>query len=361
MIRAVPIYMDHDARYRADSCQPLVQAAAAGQVRFESLRHGHYPGRRLQASALSGVKMLGFWDAPEDQTWGLDWHRNEGVEITFLESGSLAYAVDHREFRLESGDLTIARPWQLHRVGGPHVQASRLHWLIIDVGVRRPHQSWHWPSWLLLVRPDLRELTNILRNNDGAVWRATPQIRRCFLDLRHSMREGGNISHLTLRINDLFLCLLDMFRSRRVRLDETLSSARHTVELFLRDLRSHPEHLALKWTLAEMARSCGLGITQFAHHVRSLANMSSLQFLAHCRLDLAAEMLRVQPEMPVTEIALGCGYSSSQYFATAFARRFGSSPTAYRAAGRPGAHAIRPPMVGRASSPAGSSHAPVGP
>ena len=45
-----------------------------------------------------------------------------------------------------------------------------------------------------------------------------------------------------------------------------------------------------------------------------------------------ATMLRESGEASVTDVALACGFSSSQYFATDFDRRFGMSPTACRAA-----------------------------
>jgi AraC family L-rhamnose operon regulatory protein RhaS len=79
-----------------------------------------------------------------------------------------------------------------------------------------------------------------------------------------------------------------------------------------------------------MAESCGLGVTQFVHHVRRLTNMSPLQYLNECRLDTAATMLRQSPSLSIIDVALACGFSSSQYFATVFDRRFGVCPTLFR-------------------------------
>jgi AraC-like DNA-binding protein len=332
MPRPIPIYKDHDETYRADSCQPLTQAAGAKRIRFEALRHGHYPGRVLPAGAMSGIKMIGFWDADADQDWGLGWHRNEGLELTFLESGGLAFGAEDKSYPMRPGDITVMRPWQRHRIGAPYVTASRLIWVIVDLGVRRPNQDWKWPSWILLSRPDAEELTKILRQNEQPVWKATPELRRCFHSIAQAVasdREGSQVSQLQLRINEAFLLLLEMLRAMEIPLDETLSSTRRTVELFLEDLRLHQEHLSLKWSLEEMAKSCGLGITQFVHHVRSLTNMTPLHYLNYCRLALAASLLR-DSVCSVTDVALTCGFSSSQYFATAFYHRFGMSPREFR-------------------------------
>lgn len=334
MPRPIPIYHSHDATYRADSCLPLVEAVAKKEVRLHALVRGHYPGKKISSGALPGVKSVGHWDAGGDQAWGLGWHRNEGIELTFLETGSIGFAVDDRTFDLHPGDLTFTRPWQLHRVGSPLVACGRLHWLILDVGVRRPNQPWKWPAWILLSKHDRDELTNILRHNEQPVWTGSGELRQCFVEIGQAVkadRGGDNISRLNIRLNELFLLVLEMLRKRKVRLDHSLSSSRRTVELFLADLQARPEHLNLEWSVQEMARLCGLGVTQFVSHARALTNMTPVHYLNHCRLELAAKLLRESPQMSVTDIALGCGFSTSQYFATAFAQRFGRSPRDFRA------------------------------
>jgi AraC-like DNA-binding protein len=306
MGRPIPMYRNHDQTFQADACLPLADAARRGEICLRALVHGHYPGRKLPAAVLPG-----------------------------LETGSLKFAVDDREYVLKPGDLTVTRPWQRHRVGDPNIGASRLHWLILDVGVRRPEQNWRWPEWLLLDAPDLHALTDILRHTEKAVWRASADIRRCFVDVAQAVeRNRGSISRLAVRLNELFLLLLDLCRQQPLRLDRSLSSSRHTVQLFLADLRSHPEHPALEWNVDEMARSCGLGTTQFAHHVYCLTNMTPIHYLNNCRLDLAAKLLCERSGVKVTDIALDCGFSSSQYFATVFRRRFGCSPGGFRRSGR---------------------------
>ncbi|MDY0165405.1 MAG: cupin domain-containing protein [Thermoguttaceae bacterium] len=253
----LPIYQDEGQTYRADTCRPIIEAAAAGDVRLEALVHGHYPGRPLPRGALPNVKMVGFWDAVSDQDWELDWHHNEGIELTFLESGRLDFAVDKERFQLQAGDLTVARPWQTHRVGDPCVDASRLHFLILDVHVRRPHQPWQWPAWLVLAKADREELTNFLRHNEKPVWPATPEVARCFRRIAQAVeadQAGSGVSRLAVFLNELFLELLDMFRSQPVPLDRSLTSTQRTVQLFWQSLRENTEHLALEWTVERMAR-----------------------------------------------------------------------------------------------------------
>lgn len=340
MLKAIPIYTDHDEKYKADNCGQLAQAAAENKIRVEVLSQGHYPGRPLGKGVLPGLKMAGYWDAEFDQDWGLPWHRNEGIEITFLERGGIEFSTDEEKHRLRANEMTIVRPWQRHRVGDSGIRASRLHWVLIDIGVRRPHQPWRWPSWIVLSPTDLDELTKMLRQNEHPVWKATSDIRRCFQSIAKCIdadSQEGSISRLSLHLNELLLLVLGLLRERRVGLDVALTSTRRTVLLFLEDLSSHPEHLSIEWTVTKMAEACDLGVTQFISHVKSLVGMTPMQYLVHCRLNRSAEILLRSPSLGITDTALECGFSSSQYFATVFARRFGCSPREYRRAGSPDA------------------------
>ena len=332
-----PIYQERGKTCQANNCAPLVEAVARGSVNLTALARGQYPGKKLDRTALPGVKTVGFWDAQCSQDWGLDWHYNEGIELTFLERGGVAYAVDSHHCHLRPDDLTVARPWQRHRVGDPSIGAGRLHWLILDVGVRRPHQPWRWPSWLVLTKKDMRELTDGLRQNERPVWRATPEIRHCFQRVAAAVetdRDGCNVSRLTALLNELFVLVLEMFRQQQIRLDESLASTQRTVELFWADLRENLDHLAAEGTVESMARQCGLGATHFIHHSKQLTNATPIQHLNQCRLQAAARMLRAEPQRSVIDVTMACGFTSSQYFATLFRRQFGRTPRDYRLAGR---------------------------
>ena len=328
-----PIYQEHGKTYQADTCAALERAAQRGRVRLEAVARGHYPGRKLATKTLPGVCSVGFWDAVEPQDWGLDWHRNEGIELTFLESGSLDFAVDRFRCRMKPDDFTVTRPWQRHRVVDANVGPGRLHWVILDLGVRRPHQPWQWPAWIVLTKDDLRQLTEILRHNEQPLWHATPEVRGCFKRIAQavaSREPDGAISRLRVYLNELLVLVLDMLRQAHVALDESLASTRRTIELFWADLRQNLDHLGLEWTVGAMARRCGLGVTHFIHHSKQLNNMTPAQYLNHCRLEAAARLLREKPDCSITQVAVACGFSSSQYFATLFGQKYGCTPRAFR-------------------------------
>ncbi len=319
-----------DQLHRADTCEPLAAAAAAGELRLAALARGTYPGLPLPDGVLPNVSSIGFWDAAHNQTWGLGEHRNEGIEITYLDNGRLAFAVDDSRYFLTPGQLTITRPWQPHRVGDPAVGASRLYWLILDVGVRQPHQPWRWPPGLLLTPADRDELTEMLRHNEHPVWPGTPEIGRCFTEIGRLVEAAGSgplaASRLALLVNELLVCLLELLRTQNPPRNVSLTSSERSVAMFLERLKSDPGE---PWTLDLMAEQAGLARTRFAHHCRKLTNRSPLDYLQHLRVEQAKRLL-VQDRRAITEIALACGFASSAYFADVFRRHTRCSPREFR-------------------------------
>ena len=322
-------------RFVADSCEPLRAAAERGDVALRALSRGRYPGARLRPGELPELRSAGVWDASRAQAWGLEWHRNEGIEITYLARGTLGFAVDGQPHPLRPGDLTITRPWQEHRVGDPNVGASRLHWLILDVGVRRPHQPWVWPEWLLLPAGLLRRLTTLLQQNEQPVWPADDALGRAlgraFEHLSNALSDDATEARearLKLRVNELLLALAELLEGQDITLDRSLPSAQRSVEMFLAILE---QRCGEPWSLRRMAAESGLGRSRFAHYCKRLTNMTPVEYLTHCRVQAAKRLLAAPGSGSVSDVAYACGFETSQYFATVFKAHTGVTPSGYRA------------------------------
>ena len=331
-----PLFHEIATTHRADTCDALVAAAGVGEVRLVALARGAYPGQPFPGKVLPQVSSIGYWDALHDQSWGLAEHRNEGIEITYLDNGRLGFVVDGRSHPLAPGHLTITRPWQPHSVGSPQVTASRLYWLILDVGVRQPHRAWVWPPWLVLSRKDLRDLTSLLRENEHPVWPGTPEIGRCFAALGHLVESATAgappASRLALLINELLVCVLELLRTHDPPRQASLTLGERGVSMFLDQL---DKLLDEPWTLEAMAAQAGLKRTRFAHHCRKLTNVAPMAYLQHLRVARAKRLLTADRQN-ITAIALDCGFASSAYFSSVFRACTGCSPRAWRDMARRG-------------------------
>ena len=329
---SVPKFYDPEQKlsFEADSCIPLRQAWEKGEIELTTLVRGTYPGKSLQKGEISGIKSIGYWDIKNIQDWGLQWHTNEGIEICFLESGSVDFMLKNDSYELQTNDLTITRPWIVHKLGEPTVNLSKLHWVILDVMVRHPHQDWAWPDWIVLNDTDLAELTRYLRQNEQAVWSAGPELRNCFIRLGKIIKNSGVMpydSKIKIEINTLFILMLDLFRKGNIKLDQSLVESKRTVRLFLRTLESRLDE---EWTVGKMADYCHLGVTRFTHYCKELSNCSPVEYLNRQRLSKASELLVADPKLAVMDVAFSTGFSSNQYFNYAFKKHFKMTPNEYR-------------------------------
>lgn len=327
------VYRAKKLSYVMDTCLPQRRAVEAGKVGFHALSHGHYPGVKIPSQWLPGVSSIGYFDVLGRQDWGIPPHRNEGVEICFQETGQAHLNVDDREYSLNANTLSITRPWQLHSMGDPFLKPGRLHWLIIDMGVRRPNQAWTLPDWCILTPTDQKALIEVLRGNEHPVWSASSEIRSIFSELGKLVRSKSPesvVSRIRIHLNQLLVALLDLMCVQQVTPDRGLTSGRRVVELFLRQLQADVELLALPWTLEGMAHHCGMGRTVFSEHCRERINMTPMAALNRWRLRHAATILHEDPEQSITRVAMDVGFSSSQYFARKFQQRYGQSPRDWR-------------------------------
>jgi len=90
------------------------------------------------------------------------------------------------------------------------------------------------------------------------------------------------------------------------------------------------ERIAGDVSVAELAGLAGLSSRQFCRRFRASTGSTPARTQNTRRLDLASTLLATT-RRSVTEIALDCGFSQPQHLATAFKRRFGTTPSAFRA------------------------------
>jgi AraC-like DNA-binding protein len=85
--------------------------------------------------------------------------------------------------------------------------------------------------------------------------------------------------------------------------------------------------------VAEMARSAGLGQSQFHALFRATTGQSPKQYRLSQLLDRAVDRL-VASSDPISEIAYSLGYQNVSSFNRLFRRRFGVTPSEFRKSDR---------------------------
>jgi AraC family transcriptional regulator, alkane utilization regulator len=83
------------------------------------------------------------------------------------------------------------------------------------------------------------------------------------------------------------------------------------------------------WTVDNLARGVGMSRSALAHRFADLVGSPPMQYLAHWRLQLAAQELR-RAGAPLAQVAEQVGYESEAAFNRAFKREFGTPPATWR-------------------------------
>jgi AraC-like DNA-binding protein len=95
------------------------------------------------------------------------------------------------------------------------------------------------------------------------------------------------------------------------------------LDKLLRENLSHP------WTVQEMGKVVGLGITTFTEKTKSNTGFAPLQYLINLRIAESMRMIK-NTDRSMTTIALDLGFYSSQHFSSTFKKMTGISPKTYR-------------------------------
>ena len=84
------------------------------------------------------------------------------------------------------------------------------------------------------------------------------------------------------------------------------------------------------WDVASLARIAGMSRSSFSAHFSSLVGQPPLSYVSSRRMQMAAQLLRKEVKMNLSEVSGRVGYLSEHAFSKAFKRYHGVSPSQFR-------------------------------
>jgi len=109
---------------------------------------------------------------------------------------------------------------------------------------------------------------------------------------------------------------LDM---RAVSNEYSVARAQHYIE----------QHLSEDITVEQLAELGHCSVSSFHRIFKREMNLTPIEYLIEVRVEKSKTLLR-RKDVPVTEVAMRCGFGSSAHFATSFKRLEGITPSEYR-------------------------------
>jgi AraC-like DNA-binding protein len=202
------------------------------------------------------------------------------------------------------------------------------------VTIPHDHQYWieegeRWEFfWIAMTGREALRLHRAILEAVGPVFRLRPEtvarLAQMSLDLRDGKAKGaGEASAIayaaTMAIYDDVLGGDGEPRTARPR----------SIEQVLAHIRQQLHAPLDVETLADVA---GLSRSHFSRVFRRCEGVSPTEYIFAYRMRRAASRL-VRSDEPVKQISSDCGFDDPNYFAKAFRKRYGASPTEFRATG----------------------------
>lgn len=262
------------------------------------------------------VRQVGWMDLRA--TSPLHRHRNDGYEVTCVLRGEVAWEiVGSPPMVLTGGRLSLMQPRVEHRGELDVIRPAKLFWIVFDParpGARRN---------TIFTSRELSHLGARLAAAGNCVTAASDEL----LDAIRQLRQP--ICRLTEKNPDPLLrataaALLSQVIVGIVRClerpgERQLSQSIHQAMDYMKSHLSQPLDIEL------LSRIAGTRRTRFYELFGQQAGQSPADYLARLRCQQATALL-LKSRLSITEIALRCGFSSSQYFARAFRRYAGRTP-----------------------------------
>ena len=241
---------------------------------------------------------------------GLEVHRHPGaIEICYLRRGRQTYEVGGQRFSLRGGDVFLTLPGEEHGTGGEPQEKGLLYWL----NLRAPAQT--GDCLLGLTPAESRALWNTLRGFSRRHFPGMPEMKNqldAVTDLAHrpvtplSRIAAGNllVGFVLAVVSAHGMAVLARERRRFAKVFSWIES--HI---------ENPEEL----TVTRLAEVAGLSPSRFQAAFKEETGIPPAEFALRARINEASRRLS-WPEADVTSVAFALGFSSSQYFASAFKR-----------------------------------------
>ncbi|MBQ9805770.1 MAG: helix-turn-helix transcriptional regulator [Clostridia bacterium] len=244
---------------------------------------------------------------------------HEEIELKCFYEGASTLLIGNRTVNVKAGDVVVINPYEFHSTVdcGEESTKGRYHLLMIPLdffGVVGAGE--------LKLRPLLlsdNKVFKTLFEQDNQLFDLLSRVAtECMEKQEHYVAA---VSGLMLEI---FTILLRRGLCDTGNTDRGLDSLRsyHLIEPALRHIR---DCYTNPISVDQLAALCNVSKHYFCHIFKTVTQKSAMEYLREYRIKIADVML-INTDKSVSQIAEGCGFESVAYFCRAYKRQYGISP-----------------------------------
>lgn len=247
------------------------------------------------------------------------WHTY--CEITLVQKGRGRYFVNGNEYSMEAGDLIIFNNAEPHGWIGLK-EDMHLLVMIFQPEFVADKLDMYGSEYL---RPFVERGGNF-QNRIGHEDQGAEKIRENMLEIQKEEERKEVGYRLMIRAEVLKILTLLIRHYQDKSKSKELIPEKNTAMQRLGDAFKYiEEHYREKLSLEEVAASCHMSTNYFSTYFRKTANLNFSEYVARMRIKEAHRLL-LTTCMPITEIALECGYQNLSNFYRTYHKFYEKSP-----------------------------------
>lgn len=251
----------------------------------------------------------------------ITWHSHDCFEILLLLEGATAYEFsEKRTVELPGGHFMVIPPGTLHR--GLHDVRRPVHLtgLMFDPSAAKAASNTPFTP------QDLAWLKSQYLSRALRATRISPGLRDLLKSIPVDI-SGYDLTSVPLLLTLRFtVCAILLEAAKQLGAAEGAFEPKQTVQAAITYMKAH---LSEEHSIHDVAKVVHCSRAKLFEVFKEETGMTPNDYWQRLRIDLAQEML-VNTNRSITQIAMDCGFSSSQYFSSVFRKYSGVSPTDYR-------------------------------
>ena len=270
------------------------------------------------------INDFGFEEYKDIRQKPLRLHFNEGIEICYVTKGRYNWVVGDKNYMLFPGDGFVTCPWQKHGSPKEVVDLGEIYWIVIKPKVFSENGQFNLGDWSRLKRAENQLLFNVLSKNTNHSLKKAQLLQKLFVELHKELtdKDFGYYQRVCNLVEELLISTVRLLQNRENQIVKNQ-------QWFLNFETILKDNISKKWTLDEMVKESKIGITTFTKLVKECSGYTPANYLIFLRLEKAKELLK-NTTNKLTDIALECGFYSSQHFSSTFSKWVGVAPFVYR-------------------------------
>ncbi len=258
------------------------------------------------------------------QPSSLKMHYNKGIEICFITKGKYNWKVEDKEYELLPGNGFITCPWEYHGSKKGVVDLGEIWWIVICPELFEKAGKFRLGKWSALTKEEKKEIGVVLSKNAFSVIHKAQELKSLFYQLFFELKrkDFGYRTKIYSLIDSILIFMVRIIKTQNQKQERNKSWLKHLDEQLLGEISK-------KWAVEEMASIFKMGTTSFNGKVKKLTGYTPSGYLIHLRIEAAINQI-VNTNKSLTEIALDCGFYSSQHFSATFLKWTGMTPSTFR-------------------------------